>query len=107
MRSRATTTRRSRTGRNRGRLKVAGKSEVMVVTEAELMARVVRDRAEGRTIGFANGCFDLLHVGHVRYLQAAAREADRLVVAVNDDPSATALKGRGRPIIAAADRAEL
>jgi len=68
---------------------------------------VARERAAGRTIAFANGCFDLLHVGHVRYLQAAAREADRLVVAVNDDVSATALKGPGRPIIAAADRAEL
>ena len=44
-----------------------------------------RDRAAGRTIAFANGCFDLLHVGHVRYLQGAAAEADRLVVAVNDD----------------------
>ncbi len=61
----------------------------------------------GGRIAFANGCFDLLHVGHVRYLQAAAKEADRLVVAVNDDRSATALKGPGRPIIAAADRAEL
>lgn len=66
-----------------------------------------RDRAAGRTIAFANGCFDLLHVGHVRYLQAAAKEADRLIVAVNDDPSTTLLKGPGRPIIAAADRAEL
>ena len=68
---------------------------------------MARERAAGRTIAFANGCFDLLHVGHVRYLQAAAREADRLVVAVNDDASATALKGPGRPIIAGADRAEL
>ena len=68
---------------------------------------MARERAAGRTIAFANGCFDLLHVGHVRYLQAAAREADRLVVAINDDVSATALKGPGRPIIAAADRAEL
>ena len=68
---------------------------------------MARERAAGRTIAFANGCFDLLHVGHVRYLQAAAREADRLVVAVNDDASATALKGPGRPIVAGADRAEL
>jgi rfaE bifunctional protein nucleotidyltransferase chain/domain len=55
----------------------------------------------------ANGCFDLLHVGHVRYLQGAAAEADRLVVAVNDDPSVASLKGPGRPILPAADRAEL
>jgi D-glycero-beta-D-manno-heptose 1-phosphate adenylyltransferase len=78
-----------------------------VLSEKDLIEAVARDRAAGRTVAFANGCFDLLHVGHVRYLQAAAKEADRLVVAVNDDPSATALKGPGRPIIAAADRAEL
>jgi rfaE bifunctional protein nucleotidyltransferase chain/domain len=78
-----------------------------VLSESQLIETAARERAAGRTIAFANGCFDLLHVGHVRYLQAAAKEADRLVVAVNDDRSATALKGPGRPIIAAADRAEL
>src|SRR5439155_6918432 len=55
----------------------------IVLDRAALVARVAADRAAGRTIALANGCFDLLHVGHVRYLQAAAREADRLVVAVN------------------------
>jgi rfaE bifunctional protein nucleotidyltransferase chain/domain len=79
----------------------------VIVSETELVDAVGRDRAAGRTIGFANGCFDLLHVGHVRYLQGAAAEADRLVVAVNDDRSVRALKGPGRPILAAADRAEL
>jgi rfaE bifunctional protein nucleotidyltransferase chain/domain len=79
----------------------------MVVTETELMAAVVRDRADGKTIAFANGCFDLLHAGHVRYLQGAAAEADRLVVAINDDASVAALKGPGRPILSAADRGEL
>jgi D-glycero-beta-D-manno-heptose 1-phosphate adenylyltransferase len=64
------------------------------------------DRSRGRTIAFANGCFDLLHAGHIRYLQAAAAEADRLVVAVNDDPVA-ATKGPGRPILSATDRAEV
>jgi len=78
-----------------------------VVTEMQLVEAVARERAAGRTIAFANGCFDLLHVGHVRYLQAAAREADRLIVAVNDDRSASALKGPGRPVVPAADRAEL
>jgi D-glycero-beta-D-manno-heptose 1-phosphate adenylyltransferase len=78
-----------------------------VLTEAELLAAVERDRAEGRTIAFANGCFDLLHVGHVRYLQGAAAEADRLIVAVNDDRSVANLKGAGRPVLSAADRAEL
>jgi len=72
-----------------------------------LIEAVSRERANGRTIAFANGCFDLLHVGHVRYLQGAAREADRLIVAVNDDRSVAVLKGAGRPILAAADRAEL
>jgi rfaE bifunctional protein nucleotidyltransferase chain/domain len=78
-----------------------------VLSESELVAAVARDRAEGRTIALANGCFDLLHVGHVRYLQGAAAEADRLVVAINDDASVAALKGRGRPILSAQDRAEL
>jgi D-glycero-beta-D-manno-heptose 1-phosphate adenylyltransferase len=78
-----------------------------VVTEGELVAAVARDRSAGRTIAFANGCFDLLHVGHVRYVQGAAAEADRLVVAVNDDASVAALKGAGRPILPAEDRAEL
>jgi len=79
----------------------------MHLTESELVAAVARDRAEGRTIALANGCFDILHVGHVRYLRGAAQEADRLVVAVNDDESVAALKGAGRPILPAADRAEL
>lgn len=79
----------------------------MVLTESELVDAIAHDRAEGKSIAFANGCFDLLHVGHLRYLQAAAGEADRLVVAVNDDGSVAALKGAGRPILAAADRAEL
>ena len=51
-------------------------------------------------MAFANGCFDLLHVGHVRYLEAAAAEADRLIVAINDDESVRTLKGEGRPILA-------
>jgi D-glycero-beta-D-manno-heptose 1-phosphate adenylyltransferase len=79
----------------------------VIVSERELVDAVSRDRASGRTIAFANGCFDLLHVGHVRYLQGAALEADRLIVAVNDDRSVASLKGPGRPILSAADRAEL
>ena len=79
----------------------------MVLSDAELIDAVARDRAAGRTVAFANGCFDLLHVGHVRYLQGAAAEADRLIVAVNDDRSVAGLKGEGRPILPAADRAEL
>jgi rfaE bifunctional protein nucleotidyltransferase chain/domain len=78
-----------------------------VVTEAELLEAVADDRASGSTIAFANGAFDLLHVGHVRYLKAAAAEADRLVVAVNGDESVKASKGPQRPILPARDRAEL
>jgi rfaE bifunctional protein nucleotidyltransferase chain/domain len=78
-----------------------------VVSDRELVERVAADRAAGRRVAFANGCFDVLHVGHIRYLQGAAAEGDRLVVAVNDDESTRELKGEGRPILAAAARAEL
>src|SRR5262245_4173369 len=78
-----------------------------VLTDAELVEAIQRDRAAGRTIAFANGCFDVLHVGHTRYLQAARREADRLVVAVNDDGSVRGLKGEGRPVLPGSARAEL
>ena len=78
-----------------------------VVSRDELVRRAAEERAAGRTVAFANGCFDLLHVGHVRYLESAAREADVLVVAINDDESVRRLKGEGRPILPAADRAEL
>ena len=78
-----------------------------VLSREALVRRVAQDRAAGRTIAFANGCFDLLHVGHVRYLESAAREADILVVAINDDESVRRLKGRGRPILEAQHRAEL
>ena len=79
----------------------------VVVTETELIDAVARERAAGHTLAFANGCFDLLHVGHVRYLQGAAAEADRLIVAVNTDASVRGLKGPHRPVLAEHDRAEL
>src|SRR5687768_7004478 len=78
-----------------------------ILSLQELLSDVAAVRGTARTIAFANGCFDLLHVGHVRYLAAAAEEADVLVVAINDDDSVRALKGEGRPILPAADRAEL
>ena len=78
-----------------------------IVSETELAEAIARDRAAGRTIAFANGCFDLLHVGHVRYLQGAAAEGDRLIVAVNDDASVAVVKGAGRPIVPSLERAEL
>ncbi len=78
-----------------------------IVTDTELERLVDADRRAGRTVAFANGCFDVLHVGHVRYLAGARREADRLIVAVNDDGSVAGLKGPGRPILPASARAEL
>ncbi len=64
-------------------------------------------RAAGRTVALANGVFDLFHVGHLRYLEAAAKEADLLVVAVNSDASTRALKGPPRPLIPDRERAEI
>ena len=79
----------------------------MVVSEERLRDLVATARGEEQTIALANGCFDLLHVGHVRYLRGAAAEADRLVVGVNDDRSVRELKGRRQPLQPAAERAEL
>ncbi|OFW42682.1 MAG: ADP-heptose synthase [Acidobacteria bacterium RIFCSPLOWO2_12_FULL_67_14b] len=78
-----------------------------VLGRAELVERVRQDRAHGLTHALANGAFDLLHVGHIRYLDAARREADRLIVAVNNDESVRGLKGANRPVLPEADRAEL
>ena len=77
----------------------------MTVLEAGRLAE--RLRAEGRRIVLANGCFDLLHVGHVRYLDAARRLGDVLVVGVNSDAAVARLKGPGRPLMPAAERVEL
>lgn len=73
----------------------------------EVRARVEAARSAGRTVALANGCFDVLHVGHVRYLQGARAEADVLVVGVNSDASVRRLKGAGRPVAPAEDRAVL
>lgn len=78
-----------------------------ILTRDDLLGRVTRDRQQGLTVALANGCFDLLHVGHIRYLQGASEEADRLIVAVNADRSVRELKGDNRPILAAHDRAEM
>lgn len=74
-------------------------------TLAEVCEHAARARAAGRTVALANGCFDVLHVGHVRYLEGARAEADVLVVGVNGDGSVRRLKGEGRPLVPAADRA--
>ena len=73
----------------------------------EVRAQVESARSAGRTIALANGCFEILHVGHVRYLQGARAEADLLVVGVNGDASVRRLKGPGRPVAPAEDRALL
>lgn len=74
---------------------------------SELKERLAADQAAGRKVVFANGHFDLLHVGHLRYLRAAKAEGDVLVLALNGDASVASLKGPGRPIVPAAERAEL
>ena len=78
-----------------------------IVERAALKLRLDDCRARGRSVALANGLFDLLHVGHLRYLEAARREADVLVVAVNSDGSARALRGPTRPIVPGIERAEL
>jgi len=84
-----------------------GPDPLSIVSRAELIELVRRDRTQNLTIAFANGAFDLLHVGHIRYLEGAKREADRLVVALNSDKSVRGLKGPSRPILPETDRAEL
>jgi len=79
-----------------------------VILDREELRRVRESlRAEGRRLVFTNGCFDLLHVGHVRYLEAARGLGDALLVAVNSDRSVRALKGAGRPLTGEAERAEV
>jgi len=78
-----------------------------ILNRGNLAQQVAQWRSQGDSITLANGCFDLLHVGHIRYLQAAKQLGGRLIVAVNADESVRALKGAGRPIIPAEERAEI
>ena len=78
-----------------------------VYTLSTLLEEVNRLKAEGKRIVMANGVFDVLHVGHVRYLQAAAQLGDFLIVAVNSDESTKQLKGEGRPLVPERERAEM
>jgi len=82
-------------------------SAPVVLDRAELARLLDVERSVGRTVVLANGCFDLLHVGHVRYLEGARSEGDVLVVAINSDESVRRNKGEGRPILPAAERAEM
>jgi rfaE bifunctional protein nucleotidyltransferase chain/domain len=79
--------------------------KILTAEQARALADEMRE--DGRKLVFTNGCFDLLHVGHVRYLEAARALGDALLVAINGDESVRALKGEGRPLNRAEDRAEL
>lgn len=78
-----------------------------IVTLEQAQARVIAWRQAGKQIAYTNGCFDLVHAGHVRTLEAARQMADVLVVGINSDDSVRRLKGPGRPIMPEHDRAEL
>jgi rfaE bifunctional protein nucleotidyltransferase chain/domain len=82
-------------------------SAAKILTRAEAVRRTAAERRAGRRVVFANGAFDLLHAGHVRYLEAARAEGDWLLVAVNSDASVARAKGDGRPIVPAEERAEI
>jgi rfaE bifunctional protein nucleotidyltransferase chain/domain len=82
-------------------------SSQKILGRHEVRARLVGHRARGEKIVLTNGCFDMLHAGHVRYLQAARTEGDVVVVGVNADTSVGALKGAGRPVLSEAARAAL
>ena len=79
----------------------------LILDRDELVAHIAAEKAKGATIVLANGCFDVLHVGHVRYLRGARDLGDLLVVGINSDAQVARLKGVGRPILAAGERAEL
>ena len=79
----------------------------MILSREELVQRINADRKNGSRFILANGCFDVLHVGHVRYLAGARELGDVLVVGVNSDDQVARLKGAGRPVMAAEERAEI
>jgi D-glycero-beta-D-manno-heptose 1-phosphate adenylyltransferase len=82
-------------------------AESKVVSREQLREIVVDLKRNGKRVVFANGCFDTLHVGHVRYLEGARREGDILAVGINNDASVSVLKGPGRPVLPEGARAEL
>jgi rfaE bifunctional protein nucleotidyltransferase chain/domain len=90
-----------------GRNSLSTSLQSKIVSRDELRQRVAEWRRAGDRITLTNGCFDLLHVGHVRYLHAARELGGKLVVAVNGDDSVRALKGEGRPVVPAEERAEI
>jgi len=78
-----------------------------ILSREDLQQRLAKHKRNGQRVVFANGCFDTLHVGHIRYLEGARREGDILVVALNSDASICSLKGPGRPILPESARAQL
>ncbi len=80
-------------------------SEILTLDSAKEYVKEMK--ATGRTVAFTNGCFDILHVGHLRYLRAARKLADRLIVGLNTDRSVKQLKGSDRPLVPEEERAEL
>ena len=78
-----------------------------IQSRQQLVSTIVQAKACGKTVVTTNGCFDVLHVGHLRYLQAAGKLGDLLVVGINSDASVRVLKGRNRPILPACERAEI
>ncbi len=89
-----------------GSVEMADATSVILERQA-LVARVDAEKKKGRSVVLANGCFDLLHAGHVRYLQGARSLGDLLVVGINSDDQVARLKGQGRPILPERDRAEI
>jgi rfaE bifunctional protein nucleotidyltransferase chain/domain len=87
--------------------KITSMAQSRVLNRSELITVVETARKDGRRIVFANGCFDVLHVGHVRYLEAAKELGDLLVVGVNSDDQSRKLKGAGRPLLSQDQRAEI
>jgi rfaE bifunctional protein nucleotidyltransferase chain/domain len=83
------------------------RADSKIVSREQLRSLLAERQRTGAKVVFANGCFDTLHVGHVRYLQGARQEGDILAVAVNSDSSVCELKGPGRPILPESARADL
>src|SRR5918995_6848285 len=79
----------------------------MILSREELVQRIRRHRENGACVVLANGCFDVLHVGHIRYLAGARKLGDVLVVGINSDEQVAIQKGAGRPVLPASERAEI
>jgi rfaE bifunctional protein nucleotidyltransferase chain/domain len=88
-------------------MKMTNDTSERILNREQLIARINAARKKGATIVMANGCFDVLHVGHIRYLEAARSLGDLLVVGINSDEQTRRLKGEGRPLVSQNERAEI